>query len=237
MSGKKGGLDKLVAIALVVILSPLVFFGIPTRIAFNEWFIDWEYSKADFPKDRYGLPDDYRKYLAKLGLRAVLSDEGMEEFKRAKLPSGRRAFNEREIKHMEDVKNFLSAFFPLVYGATFLSVLALLYLRDLPLVGKALILASLFSLLLTTASAVFSLTNYKLAFELFHNYVFDPYSWRFKYTDTLLRIYPMKLWFDGTVFVVALAGVLCLLSLLAGLFLIRCRRSSSGRTLSAGGPL
>ncbi len=98
------------------------------------------------------------------------------------------------------------------------------------------ILASLFSLLLTTASAVFSFTNYELAFELFHNYVFDPYSWRFKYTDTLLRIYPMKLWFDGTVFVVALAGVLCLLSLFVGFFLIRCRRSSSGRTLSAGGP-
>ncbi len=233
MLGKKGGLDKLVATALVVILSPLVFFGIPTRIAFNEWFIDWEYSKANFPKDRYGLPDDYRKYLAKLGLKAVLSDEGMEEFKRARLPDGRPAFNRREIKHMEDVKNFLSRFFPLVYLSVAVSALALIYLRDLRLVGKALIAASLFSLLLTTASAVFSLTNYDLAFELFHNYVFDPYSWKFKYTDTLLRIYPMKFWYDGTIFVVAFAGALCLLSLLLGIILVRYKRSSSDRTLSA----
>ncbi len=226
MLGAKGGPDKIVAFLLVVLLSPFVFFGIPTRIAFNEWFIDWEYSKADFPKDRYGLPDDYRKYLAKLGLRAVLSEKGMEEFKRATLPDGRLAFNHREIKHMEDVKNFLSVFFPLVYGATALSVLALIYLRDLGLMGKALISASLFSLTLTVASAIFSMVNYDLAFELFHNYVFDPYSWRFSYRDTLLRIYPMKFWFDGTVFVIASAGVLCLLSFVGGLLLLRYRRSS-----------
>ncbi len=226
MSGRKSGLDKIVALFIVILLSPIVFFGIPTRVAFNEWFIDWEYSKADFPKDRYGLPDEYRKYLAKLGLRAVLSDEGMEEFKRATLPDGRLAFNHREIKHMEDVKNFLSVFFPIVYGATILSVLALIYLRDLRLVGKALIGASIFSFVLTVASAIFSVVNYDLAFELFHNYVFDPYSWRFSYRDTLLRIYPMKFWFDGTVFVIAGAGALCFLSFVAGLFLLRYRRSS-----------
>ena len=223
MLGKESGLDKLVAFSLVVILSPLIFLGIPTRVAFNEWFIDWEYSKADFPKDRYGLPDDYRRYLAKLGLRSVLSDEGMEEFKRAKLPDGRKAFNEREIKHMEDVKNLLSVFFPLVYIAATISFLSLLYLRDPRLIGKALIFASLFSFMLTGASAIFSITNYELAFELFHNYVFDPYSWRFKYTDTLLRIYPMKFWYDGTIFVVASAGLLCLLSLVAGVLLLKCK--------------
>ncbi len=226
MPGRKAGPDKIAAFLLVVLVSPIVFFGLPTRVAFNDWFIDWEYSKADFPKDRYGLPDDHRKYLAKLGLRAVLSDEGMEEFKRARLPDGRLAFNHREIKHMEDVKNLLSVFFPLVYGATILSALALIYLRDIKLIGKALISASLFSFALAVASAIFSFINYDLAFELFHNYVFDPYSWRFSYRDTLLRIYPMKFWFDGTVFVIASAGVLCLLSFLTGLLLLRYKRSS-----------
>lgn len=224
MFRKKGAFDKIVAFALIVLSSPLVFFGIPTRVAFNDWFIDWEYSKVDFPKDRYGLPEELRKRLAKVGLRSVLSEEGMEEFKRVRLPDGRKAFNEREIKHMEDVKNFLSFFFPLVYIAVGVFALSLLLLRDLRLVGKALIGASLLTLLLTIASAVFSLKNYDLAFELFHNYLFDPYSWRFSPTDTLLRIYPMKFWQDGTFFVLSSAGVLCLLSFLTGLFLVIHRK-------------
>jgi len=224
MFGKKSSLDKLFASFLVVILSPIIFVGIPTRIAFNEWFIDWEYSKADFPKDRYGMDDDYRKYLAKLGLRAVLSDEGMEEFKRARLPDGRPAFTLREIKHMEDVKNFLGWFFPLVYLSTFISFLSLLYLRDKILIGRTLLASSLFSLTLILGAALFSITNYDLAFELFHNYVFDPYSWKFKYTDTLLRIYPMKFWYDGTLLVIGMSLMLALLSLISGIFLVRYRR-------------
>ncbi|WP_457601320.1 TIGR01906 family membrane protein [Hydrogenivirga sp.] len=224
MLRRKGSVDKLLASLIVVLLSPIVFIGIPTRLAFNEWFIEWEYAKADFPKDRYGMEDKERKRLAKLGLRAVLSDEGMEEFKRARLPDGRIAFNHREVKHMGDVKNFLSLFFPLLYLSLFLSFLALLYLRDFKLIGRTLVASSVFSLSLTTAVAVLSVTNYELAFELFHNYVFDPYSWRFRYTDTLLRIYPMKFWYDGTLFVMGSAAALCLLSLTAGLALIRYRR-------------
>ncbi len=226
MFRKKSLPHKVLASLLVVVLSPIVFVGVPTRLAFNEWFIEWEYSKADFPKDRYGLEDSYRKYLAKLGLRAVLSDEGMEEFKRAKLPNGKKAFTPREVKHMEDVKRLLSLFFPFLYISILLSALALLCIGDGRLIGKTLIASSLFSFFLVTAVAVLSVTNYDLAFELFHNYVFDPYSWRFRYTDTLLRIYPMKLWYDGTLFVLTSAGLLSLLSLLTGVLLLRYRRSS-----------
>jgi integral membrane protein (TIGR01906 family) len=226
MFGKEGRSRKFLASLLVVILSPVVFIGIPIRIAFNEWFIDWEYSKVDFPKDRYGMDDEYRKKLAKLGLRAVLSEEGMEEFKRAKLPDGRRAFTDREIRHMEDVKRLLDMFFPILYLSTVLCILALVYLRDRRYVGWTLILSSLFSLLLFVAIGVFSITNYELAFELFHNYVFDPYSWRFRYTDTLLRIYPMKFWYDATLFVIGFALFMALSSLAVGTALLRYRISS-----------
>ncbi len=235
MSGKKSNAYKVIASLIVILLSPIIFIGIPTRIAFNDWFIDWEYSKADFPKDRYGLDDEYRKHLAKLGLRAVLSDEGMEEFKKAKLPDGRKAFRKREVKHMQDVKDFLTVFFPFVYLSVAVSALALLVIRDSILIGKTLIFSSLFSFLLITFALIFSLVNYDLAFELFHNYVFDPYSWRFRYTDTLLRIYPMRFWYDGTIFVISFAGLLSFLSLLLGLYLIRYKKSSSYRTLPAGG--
>ncbi len=225
MFGEKGFPYKRLLSLLIVVLSPILYVGIPTRIAFNEWFIDWEYSKADFPKDRFGLEDDYRKYLAKLGLKAVLS-EGMEEFRRARLPDGRRAFREKEIKHMEDVRDFLKLFFPFLYISIAFTVLAFFIIGDPRLIGKVLVSSSIFSFILVAGAGAFALLDYDLAFEVFHNYIFDPYSWRFKPTDTLLRIYPMKFWYDGTIFVLVLSGLLSLISLLLGLFLIRYRRWS-----------
>ena len=202
---------KLFAIFLIVIF-PFVSIGISTRIAFTEFFIDFEYSKKDFPEDRWGLSKEYRKKLAKIGLKAVLSDEGLEEFKRAKLPDGRKAFNEREIRHMKDVKNLLSVFFPSVYSLTLLWILGTVILKD----AKIVYYSGLFALVFHFTVAVLIFLNYNKAFELFHIVVFDPYSWRFKYTDTLLRIYPMKFWFDATVFVVVLSITFDLLALILG---------------------
>ncbi len=224
MFRKESPAFRSIAGLVVVLLSPIIFIGVPTRVAFNEWFIEWEYSKEDFPKDRWGLPDEYRKKLAKIGLRAVLSDEGMEEFKRARLPDGRRAFNVREIRHMEDVKRVLDVFFPLVYASLVLTALIFLLVRDAGFIGKTLIASSLFSTGLALFALLFSLIDYDKAFELFHIILFDPYSWRFRSTDTLLRIYPMKFWFDGTLFVIGGALFLNLISLGTGIFLLKRRR-------------
>ncbi len=220
MRGKKGHLVKGIAFLLVIVLSPVVFIGLPVRAAFSEWFVEWEYSKEDFPEDPYGMDREYRLYLAKLGLRAVLSDEGMEEFKRAKLPDGRRAFNEREIKHMEDVKRLLDVFFPALYVSTAVFGGSLLILRSTDLVGKALLISSVITLFLLTSALLLSVTNYDLAFEIFHNLLFDPYSWRFRYSDTLLRIYPMKFWYDGTILVILSSMALCIISMTAGVILL-----------------
>ncbi len=209
---------------ILVLLSPVIFVGVPVRLAFSEWFIEWEYSRADFPRDRYGLEDECRLHLAKLGLRAVLSDEGMEEFRRAKLPDGRRAFREKEIRHMEDVKRVLDVFFPLLYVSLGLTSAVHLLLRDRVFTGWVLVLSSLFSLLLTALAGILALVDYSYAFTTFHSLLFEPGSWKFRYTDTLLRIYPMKLWYDGTLFVIGLASLLCVSSLLTGVVLLRCSR-------------
>jgi integral membrane protein (TIGR01906 family) len=220
MCGKTCPDRKKIAFLLILILGPVVFIGLPVRGAFTEWFVEWEYSREDFPEDPYGMDPDYRLKLAKLGLRAVLSEEGMEEFKRAKLPDGRPAFNEREIRHMEDVKELLDIFFPLVYGSAVLFLIALLILRDPGLVGKALIISSIVSLTLLASALLLSITNYDLAFETFHLYLFDPHSWRFHYTDTLLRLYPMKFWYDATILVILSSMALNLLSITAGVVLL-----------------
>ncbi len=220
MRGKARLYSKGTAFLLLLILGPIVFIGVPVRVAFTEWFVEWEYSKEDFPEDIYGMSKEERLRLAKLGLKAVLSEEGMELFRRATLPDGRPAFNEREIRHMEDVKRILDIFFPFLYVSAFLSLTALIILRDLSLVGKALISVSIITLLILLFALLVSLVNYDLAFEVFHNYLFDPYSWRFHPSDTLLRIYPMKFWYDATIFVILFSMTLSLISVAVGAILL-----------------
>ncbi|MDQ7082358.1 MAG: TIGR01906 family membrane protein [Aquificota bacterium] len=220
MRGKTRLYSKGIAFLLLLILGPVVLIGVPVRVAFTEWFVEWEYSREDFPEDPYGMSMEERLRLAKLGLEAVLSDEGMERFRRAELPDGRPAFNEREIRHMEDVKRILDFFFPLLYASLILFPTALLLLRDLSLMGKALITVSVITLAILLSALLVSLVNYDLAFEVFHNYLFDPYSWRFHASDTLLRIYPMKFWYDATIFVILFSIALNLISVAVGAILL-----------------
>lgn len=202
---------------VLVFISPFWILGISSRLVFNNWFIDFEYSRKDFPKDRFGLDNEYRRKLAKLGLKAVLSKEGLEEFKKAKLPDGRKAFRQKEINHMEDVNKFLSILFPLSYFLFILWLLGLIFLKDL---RKSMLLYSgIFSILFLISIGLLSFTDYNKAFEIFHNFFFGKTSWRFSNTDTLLRIYPMKFWFDGTVAIGVIFIIISSLILLSGNFI------------------
>ncbi|AAC07797.1 TIGR01906 family membrane protein [Aquifex aeolicus] len=203
---------KLISLILVIIF-PYISLGLSARIAFSEKFIEWEYSRKNFPEDRWGMEKEERLKLAKLGLKAVISDKGMEEFKKARLKNGKRAFTDREVKHMEDVKRFLSFFFPSVYVLSIIWIAGVFLLRSF----DVLIWSGIFNSLLLLFLGILTFTNYEKAFELFHNVVFDPYSWKFRYSDTLIRIYPMKFWYDGTLFVAILSFLFGILVLFTGI--------------------
>lgn len=230
MFGKKAPVGKvsasLILTLLLVVTGPIILVGIPIKLAFTPWFVKFEYLNRELPPDPYGLDLKTRLEFALLGLEAVTSREGLERFKKARLPDGKKAFNNREIKHMEDVSKVLSIFNLFFYGSLVLWIGSLLLRRDPRWLGKVLTGSSLITLLIASISLAVSIYDYNLAFEVFHNYVFDPYSWRFSYSDTLLRVYPMKFWFEATVFVLSLSTFLTFSALAGGIYLIKCKRSS-----------
>ncbi len=211
---------------LLILTGPIILVGIPLKLAFTPWFVKFEYLNRDIPPDPYGLDLKTRLELALLGLEAVTSDGGMEKFKKARLPEGKKAFNSREIKHMEDVKKVLTLFNSAFYLSVALWLVGLIAHRNLRWTGKVLVGSSLLTLLIASFSLGISLYDYDLAFEVFHNYVFDPYSWRFSYSDTLLRVYPMKFWFEATFFVLSFSALLTLSALAGGTYLVKCRKLS-----------
>jgi len=202
---------------ILILTTPFWIVGLSARAVFSSWFIHYEYSKKDFPKDRYGMNKEIRKKFALLGLKAVTSKEGLKEFEKARFPSGIRAFKKKEVKHMKDVNRVLSVFFPISYLLFAFWIGCVFFLKKER--QKLILYSGLFSLILLLFVGAVSLLSYEKAFEVFHNVVFDKVSWRFKHTDTLLRIYPMKFWFDGTVVVFVISVIISALIFLAGLTL------------------
>jgi len=200
-----------------VLVFPFAVLGLSVRLAFTETAV--ELIQQTLPPERFGMSDEKRLELAKLGLRAVLSEEGMRAFKEAKL-AGRRAFREKEVKHMEDVARFLRLFFPAVYALLILWLGLAVYLKS----PRFLVLSGITGVGFLAALALLVFANYERAFELFHLWVFDPYSWRFKDEDTLLRVYPMEFWFKATLLVAALSFLISLLTLLIGILWEKRRR-------------
>ncbi|HIP43361.1 MAG TPA: DUF1461 domain-containing protein, partial [Aquifex aeolicus] len=79
------------------------------------------------------------------------------------------------------------------------------------------IYSGIFNTIFLIFLSALTFVDYKKAFEIFHIAVFDPYSWKFKYSDTLIRIYPMKFWYDATVFIGVLSFILGIISLFLGI--------------------
>jgi integral membrane protein (TIGR01906 family) len=189
----------------VIILSlffPFLLVFLCVRLAFTEFFVELIYRFGNLPPDQWGMSYKERLSIAKLGLRSVLSDEGMQEFIKSGL------FREKEIKHMQDVKKLLSVIFKALYIGGPLWLILFFSLKDKRKAGLTLFLGATFTEILVIFVLIFSFLNYDLLFEAFHNLFFDPYSWRFLDQDMLLRVYPMEFWYNATLWVSIFALIL-----------------------------
>ncbi|MCX8164725.1 MAG: TIGR01906 family membrane protein [Aquificaceae bacterium] len=177
---------------LLVALFPFLIALLGVRLAFTENFVEFLYGRVELPPD--SMPYELRLSIAKMGLRSVTSNRGMEEFKNSGL------FNQKEIRHMEDVKGLLDSLFTLLYVGAPLWLMGLLNLKNKKEIGKALFFGSLLLELFVLLVVFVSLISYQWLFEAFHNLFFDPYSWRFRNEDMLLRVYPMDFWYKATLY-------------------------------------
>jgi integral membrane protein (TIGR01906 family) len=123
----------------------------------------------------------------------------MSLLEQARLPDGRPAFTEREIEHMADVRRVFGRALRLQLVAVAALALAALALSRTRL-RHAVPLGLMLGALLTLAVAVLAIPVILLGFEgffaRFHEVFFDPGTWRFPSSDTLIRLYPERFWED-----------------------------------------
>ncbi|RLC85934.1 MAG: TIGR01906 family membrane protein [Chloroflexi bacterium] len=193
---------------LLVLTLPVLLIAADLRIVTGHWFVRWEYGQAGFPPDPFGLPTAERTRLAETCVDYLATNADISLLADLRLPDGEPAFNERELRHMADVQ--------VVYHRIMIAgiVAALVLLggtatlltsgRTRWRVPAALLSGSLFTLGLLGAVGAFMALSWGEFFTTFHRIFFEGDTWIFPYSDTLIRLFPMRFWMDVAIVIVVL---------------------------------
>ncbi len=201
------------------VLIPVILVLTSVRMLMTDSFVRFNYAIPGFPEDRYGFTEEDRLLHAPIALEYLLNDAGVEFLGDQRFEDGSPVYNARELGHMEDVKDVTRAALN-VWRIGLLAVLALSvalwrvagtqFLWE-TWQGGAKLTAIIMLILLVGLIAAFS-----VLFVLFHQVFFDPDTWTFLFSDTLIRLFPQRFWevTFGTVAVATLlqAGLLYLIS-------------------------
>lgn len=195
-----------IAVCTLAALIPLVLVLNGVRVLARDWFPAFEYGRSGFPRDPYGMPQAERLRLARLGLHSIQpGGKGIDLLRDTRLAGGRRAFREKELRHMAEVRRILGVGLWLHIGMLVLlagASAATLRAGDpalRALVPRALRTGSLLTLGLAAATALLVLVNDNVFLTGFHSIFFEGDSWRFRETDTLRRLYPDRFWSDTAI--------------------------------------
>ncbi|MGH2582074.1 MAG: TIGR01906 family membrane protein [Anaerolineales bacterium] len=197
------------------IASVLAVFAIlltSVRLLLTPAFVIIEYNTPGFPADPYGMSREQRLRYAPLALEYLLNEEDITFLADQRFDDGSPLYNDRELSHMDDVKvlaqQFLTAWAVILVLLLGIGVTAWRlgfpgnFKHWMNRGGK--LTVGLILLLLVIIGLSFN-----WLFTGFHTVFFEGDSWLFLYSDTLIRLFPLRFWRD--VFI-----ALGLLSLAAG---------------------
>jgi hypothetical protein len=128
-------------------------------------------------------------------------------------------YNDREVRHMLDVRRVTGATLNVWALASILSLLALgllYYFREMAALRWALLTGSAVTLIALAGLVLFILVGFNTFFTLFHQIFFEGGTWMFYWSDSLIRLFPLPFWFSAFLFVgVATVGEAGLIAAIA----------------------
>jgi integral membrane protein (TIGR01906 family) len=209
---------------IVTLLTPIALLGLGLRLLLSPLFLQIEYNMPYFPADGYGFTKQDRLYWAPYAVDYLVNSADISYLGNLKFEDGSPLYNERELIHMEDVKRVTQG--ALRLWDTALVTLLLLgcyaytqhkfwgHAEWMPairgfwrggwlMVGLALTVGAIVVVGIAVNPDVFW-----EFFTLFHKLFFTGNSWLFYYSDTLIRLFPIRFWQDAFLLaaVIALGG-------------------------------
>jgi integral membrane protein (TIGR01906 family) len=207
---------------MVTLLTPIALLGLGLRLLLSPFFLQIEYNLPYFPADEYGFTKQDRLHWAPYAMDYLINRADISYLGDLKFEDGSPLYNERELRHMEDVKRVTQNALQL-WDITLVTLLLLglwawradwmpAYTRGFwhggwLIMGLALTIGAIVVVGIAINPDVFW-----EFFTLFHKLFFTGDSWLFYYSDTLIRLFPIRFWQDAFLLaaVIALGGGLSL---------------------------
>ncbi|HUG33469.1 MAG TPA: TIGR01906 family membrane protein [Anaerolineales bacterium] len=212
-------MNKFTILSLIVtILIPLALIGLGLRLLLTTAFLQIEYNMPYFPADQYGFTKEDRLKWAPYALGYLVNNADISYLGDLKFEDGSPLYNERELSHMDDVKRVTKGALN-VWFASLVLLLALgiwsrfgeweqVYRQGVMRGGWLMVGLAVVIGLVVVIGIVINPNVFWNFFAGFHSLFFEGDSWLFLYSDTLIRLFPIRFWQDAFLLaaVIALGG-------------------------------
>jgi len=185
---------------LLIILTPISIILSSVRLLLTPAFLELEYRMPGFPADPYGFTIEDRLHWSKISVTYLLNNASIEYFDRYQLDPNTPLYNERELSHMDDVKQVVQNGRLLWLGILIIWVFILLILftrNEITSIIKALAAGGWATIGLMFLMGITILLSFDFLFTEFHNLFFESGTWTFYYSDTFIRLFPIRFWQDA----------------------------------------
>jgi integral membrane protein (TIGR01906 family) len=214
---------------IIVVAVPVVLTMAAVRSLTLPWYPAWAYERSGFPEDPLGMSRQERLRLARAAVRYLNVRRGSDLLRDLRLPDGARAFNERELEHMDDVKvvyDRLTLVAAVFLGGAVVTGLGLASRGESCEIWRALAQGGGATLVILLSLGVWMLVGFGQFFTFFHGIFFEPGTWVFRYSDTLIRLFPLPFWQYAGLLIAGAVSLTAVLLLVAGI--LGSRRCSAG---------
>ncbi|MBN2256921.1 MAG: TIGR01906 family membrane protein [Anaerolineaceae bacterium] len=191
-------LHHVVGWVITVIIPPVILV---TAIFFllNPVFLNLEYRRPGFPADPLGFTLNERLEYSRVSVNYLVNTRNIDYLEEQVLPDGEPLYNERELSHMVDVKAVVQgAIRCWLIGLVILFATAVwafkagwkgIYWRSVSRGG-------FLTLAIIAFFLIYLLLNFNSLFTRFHTLFFESGTWVFRYSDSLIRLFPLPFWQD-----------------------------------------
>jgi integral membrane protein (TIGR01906 family) len=194
----------------LIVLIPIVIILGAVRLVATRPYLSFEYSKPDFPEDFLGFDGTQRLTHAADNLKYVTEDQSLENLAGQK-HEDTQLYNERELKHMQDVQNIYRIVWQVWQAAWVLAVLCVLALgwrkENRQIVAAALRAGGALTIGLVVVIGLTAIIAWQIWFVAFHQLFFQAGSWTFDFSNTLIRLFPEKFWYDAVLTISSLSVI------------------------------
>jgi integral membrane protein (TIGR01906 family) len=201
--------------ALLMLLVPVLLVIGSVRLIMMPLWLQIEYTRPGFPVDLYGFTTEDRLAYGGYGITYLLNGEDINYLAELRLPAEKCVyeytsdgttcpmFGGEALSHMADVKTVTVAAFAVGLGAMLVGLVSGVWLRRVNrrAFWLALRQGSWLTLTIIVVIVFGAVGAWDFFFDTFHALFFQAGTWRFLYSDTLIRLYPEQFWFDSAVMV------------------------------------